>query len=262
MPNSFFEYVDPSSTAADPSGLWTRRAPAVSFEAGAAAVDETPVWRVNLSGDPRASEQSFRQAEAQMAAAQRALASVPGRLDEFVRRSAGRGEGQVSFAVGEVGTPEAELTSLLGEYRALESGQVSFGVREEASQAWDQANAQFKELMNSINREVLHFAWVETCVDGDPIARTTVGWGGDSQTLYSADISDVQVGQHSQTLHLASASRSLKLRMFTTIATGAAKLTALLASGSGAVLALPLAYQYVSKILAQVKEYRALQPSL
>ena len=259
MDNSLFEYIDPSGAATDPSGVWAKRAPMVSFEAGAAPVDETPVWRVNLSSDTRASAQSFRQAEAQLVAAQQALESVPHRLDEFVQRSAGRGMGQVSFAVLEAGTPEADLTSLLDEYRAIESGQVSFGVREEASQAWEQAKSQFEALMQSINQEVLHFAWVETCVDGEPVARTTVGWGGNSQTLYSADISAAQIGQHSQTLHLASASRSLKLRMFTTITIGAAKLTALLASGSGAVLALPLAYQYVSQILAQAKEYQALQ---
>ena len=258
MPDSFFEYVDPSGAATDPSGLWTKRAAMVSFEAGA-AVDETPVWRVNLSSDVRLSGQSFRLAEAQLVAAQQALDSVPERLDGFIQRSARRGAGQVSFAVEEIGTPEADLTGLLGEYRAMESGQVSFGVREDVSQAWEQAKAQFDALLQSINQEILHFAWVETCVDGQPVARTTVGWGGDSQTLYSADISADEIGQHSQTLHLASASRSLKLRMFTTITTGAVKLTTLLASGSGAVLALPLAYQYVTQILAQVKEYQALQ---
>jgi len=260
MSDAFFEYIAPASgTASEPTGLWAARAPAVSFEAGAALADDAPVWRVNLSADPRAAEQTFRQAERRLVAAQQALESVPERLENYARGAQMRGEGQVSFAAPEQGTPEADLTGLLDDFRAVESGQVSFGVREEAGQAWEQARAGFETLMQSINREVLHFAWVETKVEDDLLARTTVGWSGESQTLYSADITPAQIAQHSRTLYLASASRALKLRMFTTITTGAVKLTSLLATPGGAVLALPMAYKFVTQIMAQVQEYQALQ---
>ena len=256
--NSLFEYVDPSGATDEPTGLWTVRSPVVSFEAGASPADDAPVWRINLPGDAGAAEQAFRQAERRLEAARQALESTPDRIDEFIQRS-GRGEGQVSFAVPEAGTPEAGLSALLDEYRRKGPGQVSFGIQEEAGGALDEARARFDTFMQSIDRDVLHFAWVETRVEDELLARTTVDWGGDSQTLYRAEITPIQISQHSQTLHLASISRSLKLRMVTTVAAGAVKLTTLLASGGGAVLALPMVYQYVTQILAQVKEYQALQ---
>ena len=256
--NPLFEYVDPSGTASEPTGLWTVRSPVVSFEAGASPADDAPVWRVNLPGDAGVAEQAFCQAERRLDAARQALESAPDRIDEFIRRS-GHGEGQVSFAVLEAGTPEAGLSALLDEYRLKGAGPVSFGIQEKAGGALEEAKARFDAFMQSIDREVLHFAWVETRVEDELLARTTVDWGGDSQTLYSAEITPAQIGQHSQTLHLVSTSRSLKLRVVTTVATGAVKLTALLASGGGAVLALPMAYQYVTQILVQVKEYQALQ---
>ena len=262
MSDTLFEYIDPSSgTVVEPTGLWEARTAAVSFEAGAALADEAPVWRVNLSRDSRVNEQGFLQARKRLAAAQQALESAPGRLDEFVQRSARGSEGQVSFSVPEAGSPEAELTSLLDECRLAGSGTVSFGVGEEMSGALEKAKASFEAFAQSISREMLHFAWVETQVESELIARTSVRWSGNSHTLYNAGITPPQVVQHGQSLHLASASRSLKIRMFTTIATGAVKLTTLLASGGGAVLALPMAYQYVTQILAQVKEYQALQGS-
>ena len=258
--NSLFEYVDPSGIVGELTGLWAVRTPVVSFEAGASPVEDAPIWRVNLPDNELAARQALRQAERRLAAAQQALESAPGRLDEFIQRS-GRCDGQVSFAVPEAGTPEAGLSALLNVYRLKGAGQVSFGVQEEAGGALEEAKARFDAFMQSIDRDVLHFAWVETRVEDELLARTTVNWGGDSQTLYSAEITPVQIAQHSQTLHLVSASRSLKLRVVTTVATGAVKLTTLLASGGGAVLALPMAYQYVTQILAQVKEYQALQGS-
>jgi hypothetical protein len=263
MADSPFEYVDPSGTGTDMFGPWNAHPGTVSFDVGTAIAEDTPVWRVNLPADPAAAEESLRQAEAQLAASRQALDSVPGKLDEFILRFPRQAGAVASFDVAssrvEQDTPEADLLGLMDKYRAIEAGQVSFGVGEEAAAAWEQARVQFQALMQSINREVLHFAWVETRVDGELVARTTVGWSGDSQTLWDGDIPVEQAAQHARTLSLASASRNLKLRMFTTITTGAAKLSLMLATPAGAVMALPMAYQYVMKVLAQVKEYQALQ---
>jgi len=258
-PNSLFEYIDPSGASPDPLGLWSALPTAVSFDvSGAAPADEAPVWRANLPADPLEAGEALRRAEAQMAASQQALEQVPDRLDDFAKRSQPRADGVVSFDTAsfsvEQGTPEAELLRVMDSVHATETGQVSFGVGEMAEEAWAQAKVQFQGFMEQVNREVLHFAWVETAVEGELVARTTVDWGGDSETVWSEDITPDQLSLHGRTLNLAAASRNLKLRMFTTITTGAAKIAVLLATPAGAVMALPAAYKYVNQILAQARE--------
>ncbi|MBA4379258.1 MAG: hypothetical protein C0393_00955 [Anaerolinea sp.] len=260
-PDSIFEYIGVADSS-DPLGLW-RTAPltaGVSFDVSGTSLPlpENPVWRVNLPADASAVEDAFRRAEAQMAASQQALEQLPDRLDDFAKRSQPRADGGVSFDAASYsvaqGTPEAGLLGVMDSYRALETGQVSFGVGELAGEAWEQAKVQFQDFMEQINREALHFAWVETIVDGNLVARTTVDWGGDSETVWSEDITPDQMGLHGRTLNLAAASRNLKLRMFTTITTGAAKIAVLLATPAGAVMALPAAYKYVNQILSEVRE--------
>jgi hypothetical protein len=262
--NSLFEYVDPSGAGADPLGLWSAPPAAVSFDiGGAAAADEAPVWRANLPADAAAAAETMRRAEAQLAASAQALEGIPNRLDDFVARSRPRGEGAVSFDTAafavEQGTPEAGLLGVMDSVHAAETGQpVSFGVGEMAGEAWAQAKVQFQGFMDQVNREVLHFAWVETAVAGELVARTSVDWGGDADTVYSADITPDQLALHGRTLSLAAASRNLKLRMFTTITTGAAKIAILLATPAGAVMALPAAYKYVNQILGEARQYQEL----
>jgi hypothetical protein len=59
---------------------------------------------------------------------------------------------------------------------------------------------------------------------------------------------------HQRSLHIVTQTRGLHLRLFATIAVGATKVSSLLATPGGAVLALPAVYQYVMQIVAQVKQ--------
>ena len=124
--------------------------------------------------------------------------------------------------------------------------------------ALEQAKAQFNALLEQVNREVLHFAWVETATSDKTLARTTIDWSGDAVTVWDAAISEAQIELHRRTLRFATHSRALKMQMVMTIAGGAGKLSALMATPGGAVLALPVVYKYVRQIMDQVKQYQEL----
>jgi hypothetical protein len=258
----------------DPLGLWSPAVSgAVSFSTGG---DEPggpePVFRVNLPEEGASAAEAFGASEAYIASVNAALENVPARLAGLVERTQERqqkaaGAG-LSFDVlsleGQEAGPEGDLLALLGDAE-LEgkraAGDVSYGILETTSAAWEQAKAGFETLMEQINRDVLHFAWVETNISDSLIARTTVGWSGDAQTLYLNEITDQQVVLHGRTLRVVTQTRSLRLRLFITIAGGATKVSTLIATPAGAVLALPAVYQYVMQIVAQVKQLQSIQSS-
>lgn len=255
----------------DPLGLWAPAAGPAGLSFAVDDLEPDPVFRVSLPEEDTAPE-TFGAGEAYIAQVNAALENVPARLDGLVQRTqARRRDGQgagVSFDVlaleeRESG-PEGQLLALLGDAEQegrRAGGEVSFGLVEETSAAWQQARAGFEALMTQINREVLHFAWVETSISGSLIARTTVGWTGDADTVYLEDIREQQVVLHGRTLRIVTQTRSLRLRLFITIASGAAKISTLIATPAGALLALPATYQYVMQIIAQVKQLQSIRSS-
>lgn len=260
---ALFELSLPDDEAIGLIGPWQVAPSApVSFAAGESVAQvDAPVWKVSLPADEAEAEQALAEAEAQIAAAEAALNEVPARFDAITSAQP-RGE-QVSFDVASFGvqadSPEAAMFALLEHAQALEQGRtVSFGVSDVASAAWEQAKAQFEAFVGQLQREVFHFAWVETNVDNQLLARTMVGWSGDSDTIWLEDASAEQRSAHRRALRVAVKSRALRLRMFVTVTGGAAKLSVLLTTPAGAVLALPAAWKYVTEILQQIKSYQTL----
>lgn len=261
-----------STGTSDPLELWTP-APQhemVHFGIGdepASPPPDVPVFRVNLPGSGESAGAAFDSSEAYFKQVNAALEDVPARLDALVSRMQARQAAgdSVSFDVasleGEPG-PESDLLLLLEDASQPaaaedEAGMVHFGIEEPISQAWQEARARFDALMEQINREVLHFAWVETKVDGLVIARSEVDWSGDATTLWVENISEEQKTLHHRSLNMAARSRNMKLRLFVTVAGGAAKVTTLMAAGTP-VLALPAVYQYVLSIVKQVRQLQSM----
>ncbi|HEY3312127.1 MAG TPA: hypothetical protein VGK00_10855 [Anaerolineales bacterium] len=256
------------SSAEDVLGLWaeTPQAGAVSFGMGEESLPpEVEVYRVNLPGDPQVARAVFEHTEAVFERMQAALDDVPDRLDGLVQRTQAAGQqqaGGVSFSAPALELepgPEGELLGMLAEADQGAMGGLSFGLGDLASEAWEQAKAQFKALMAQIDRDVLHFAWVETNISGQLVARTSVDWSGDVQTVWSEGVGPDQASLHERTLNSATLTRHLRLRLFVTVASGAVKVAGLMAAPGGVVLALPAVYQYVTKIVAQARELQALQ---
>jgi hypothetical protein len=256
----------------DPLGLWASapQPEMVHFGIGdeaASPLPDVPVFRVNLPGSSEAAGEVFETSEAYFERMNAALDNVPERLDTLVSRMQARQAAgdSVSFDVpsleGEPG-PEGDLLHLLddvskNEIVSFSVGDESEAAREPVSQAWQDARARFEALMEQINREVLHFAWVETKVDGQMIARSEVDWSGDATTLWVETVSEEQKSLHHRALNIAARSRNMKLRLFVTVAGGAAKVTTLMAAGTP-MLALPAVYQYVMAIVKQVRQLQSI----
>ncbi len=256
-----------STGTSDPLELWTPapQPEMVHFGIGdepASPPPDVPVFRVNLPGSGESAGAAFDSSEAYFKQVNAALEDVPARLDALVSRMQARQAAgdSVSFDVasleGEPG-PEGDLLLLLEDASRAETedsaDMVHFGIEEPISQAWQEARGRFDALMEQINREVLRFAWVETKIDRQMIARSEVDWSGDSTTLWVENVSEEQKSLHHRALNIAARSRNMKLRLFVTVAGGAAKVTTLMAAGTP-VLALPAVYQYVISIVKQVRQ--------
>jgi hypothetical protein len=80
----------------------------------------------------------------------------------------------------------------------------------------------------------------------------------DANTFWQWGTSPEQFGLHQRTLKLAIDSRNALMRTFGLTAEAAVKLSVLLATPGGAIVALPAAWKYVNQILTEVGQYRAL----
>jgi hypothetical protein len=255
--------------SSDPLGLWEATPRTVSFGLGDETSPEAaePVYRVNLTANVEASNSALAEHLDSFQRMNAALDQIPARLDELVRRTQAGTASGVSFAVADA-LPEAglenELLSLLAISDSAALGEtapqgVSFGLIEVAGGVLGQAKEKFEALLTQVNQEVLHFAWVETSIAGQLIARTAVSWDGNATTLCDDTLSSEQTSLHQRTLQVVSRTRNLKLRLLFTVAGGASKMATLLAAPGGVVLALPAVYHYVLKILEQVKQIQSIQ---
>ncbi len=247
------------STQADPAAISFDLAPG---SPPAAIPADVTVWRSELPAEPGQALAAFQQAQASLQAGEQALEISEERLERLRLRQASG----LSFAAGEPGEelppPESETLALLAY--AQESGQMlsfapgqswdsfSFGPLDQVSDKWGQAVAQFKEFMQRLEQIVTHYAWVETRVQGRLWARTSVSWTGDMDTAWYIQPADGQSALHERTLKLALDSRAALLRTFAVVAAGALKLSTLLATPAGPLLALPAALSFINQVRAEL----------
>jgi hypothetical protein len=170
--------------------------------------------------------------------------------------------GAVSFDVAaftevDAASPEGQLLALMQEAETPEAEKaVSFGIGETVSGAMQKAQAEFDSFMERINRDILNFAHVESGAADSPVAATRINWTGDALTVLSAGATPGDLREHGQTLRRELMSRNLRLRMFSTVTIAAGKISLALTTPGSAILALPMAYQYVSQLS---KQWQALQ---
>jgi hypothetical protein len=158
--------------------------------------------------------------------------------------------GMLSFSIKKEG--------ISGESFSAESGwdEVSFGVFDDISSKWNQATRQFQDFIERLGQSIGNFAWVETRVGGQLMARTSIGWNGDMDTTWQSQPKPEQVHQHERTLQLALASRITLLRTFATVATNAVKLSVLAATPGTAILALPASLSLINQIINEQARYQ------
>lgn len=266
-----------SEVTPDVFGVWetrpTSEAGEVSFGAPGDESQDIAVWSVNLSPDLELAEQQMEASAAQVASTRQGLATARQRLNTLIANQ--RAEGEVSFSVSaeqpDLPPADQELLRALGQIQAHEE-EVSYGFFDGVKQAIDkvagkvvttmtgdpQAEEKLKAVMERLTASLLYYAAVETKIDSAIVARTQISWVADANTIWQLGMLPEQFALHQRTLKLAIDSRNALMRTFGLTAEAAVKLSLLLATPGGALVALPAAWKYVNQILAEVGQYRAL----
>ena len=227
-------------------GIWTVPTPAeVSFDMQTAEVPDEPAWRVQLPAalpDAQAildaQNQTLRQSESDLFSAERRLAQ----LSLYGAEEAG-----VAFAA--LPAPEAELLATLSD---IESP-ISFESPGSEERARQETSSQWRVFVGQVRRMVSHYARVETEMGGTLIGHTTVGWTGDFDTTWRADVASDSMGLHHQSVQLALGSRLALIRLLTIVGTGATKLALRLTVPGAQLLVLPAAWKFVRDVLEELR---------
>jgi hypothetical protein len=239
-------------------------AEALSFSAPASSpAPEIATWRLNLPANPRAARERLAQAEAQVQAAETGLALIPQRLEQLAQQGRPAPAAGISFGTGaaegmSLAQPEAGLLHLLAEFQEGAGPQFSFAAAAGPGN-WSKAEEEFQATLKRLLGLLTHLAWVETQVENQLLGRTIVGWTGNMRTAWGAGFGPDYLALHQRALTLALASRQTLLRTLVIAVQGAAKIAALLTIPGGQILALPIAWKYVSQVLAEVNKYRELK---
>ena len=257
-PQPVFELFDTTLAATVPevAGLWTTTpltsTEAVSFAAGAEASSEmpadTPVWRANLPANLNVATAQLAAGEASLTASQQAIQEIPHRLDTLIQISSSGQAFDISSKGQAFSQPETELLVFMD---AIQGGTVSFGLGDMLPGGWQPAIDRFQTVADRMLQSIVHYAWVETCVQEQCLARTAVGWTGDMNTIWQHRLKTEQGALHQQTLRLALQSRNTVVRTFILAVQGAAKISMLLLNPGSAVLMLPAIWKFVNQILAE-----------
>jgi hypothetical protein len=256
-PQVVFQLVDPASAETSPEvlGLWamapTPAATAVSFGVGGESVADVPIWRANLPAELSAADTQLTSAERNVQAARAALGVAPARLQGFIEARPAGVTFDTSAAERAWTAPEAELWELLGEIREGRPP-VSFGLGERLLGGWKQAAQQFQLIVDRLRQFSVPHARIETRIQEEWLGQTTVGWMGDMQTAWREAISPEEVGLHQRTLTLALETHVMLLRTFVVATQFAAKLALLVGTPSGVILALPAAWKFINRVIAEI----------
>lgn len=260
-----FELFDTAlaEIAPDVFGLWATTpissVEAVAFDMTSTTITDAPLWRANLSA--LIATAHLANGEARLEASQKALSTATDRLNALVILCSGAKTSlafDVSSAGKELAQPERELLTLLQELQETELPK-SFGLDEELVEGWQQTNRQFQTFVEQLLHVVANYAWVETHIQGQILARTAVSWTGDMASVWQKGIDPAQVALHQRTLALALASRDTLIQTFNVAAQGTLKLSVLLTMPGGTVLAFPAVWRFINQVLAESKRHQQIE---
>lgn len=227
----------------------------VAYALPASPIPSTPVWQLDLSAETPLAQRQLEQVELQLAQTQRALETISPRLDQFIQQTRNNTNEGISFGAGSArALPEAE-SELLAWLQDVQQAPQSFALGEQIFSSTGQMSIRVEKSLEGLLQQVLHLAWVETRLEGRLLARTVVGWNGQADTIWGAQLLPNEYTLHHRSLRLAVASRVALLRLVLSVVQSALKLSLLLASPGGAALALPAAWTYVQRILAEIENY-------
>ncbi len=248
----------------DMFGLWattTETGPeGLAFASPGETSPDMPVWRADLPSDPAAAAVRIESVRKSLDQTQAALNAAEPRVEALVQQQ----KSPVSFSTTSVDTglalPEQEVLGLLQEAQ-FGSRPISFSAEGEPLDRWENTVDQFQKFTAQVQKTLTHYAWVETSVEGRLVARTSVNWLGDLETSWQDQLDSDQLAMHRSTLQNALSARTLMLRTLIVIAASAGKLSVLLTTPGGALLALPAAWKFISKIRAELERHQEMSTS-
>jgi hypothetical protein len=224
--------------------IWRAELPRQAGQAGAILIQEASVLRIAKNALPIA----------EMRLAQAARSRWQGEQPDHEASSFGPrvvGQPDSGLELGYAGS-QAER-QLLGQLDALE--QAAGGTQSFApgSPLFDleALSKQARAFLEKLRRALADFAWVDTCSGERWVARTSVSWLGDFETSWSAGLTPAQRQQHLYALRIAIETRQTWLRIGLIAAAGAARLSATLASGVGAIAAVPITLKFIRDLIAE-----------
>ncbi len=227
----------------------------LSFAAGDS--EDVPIWRTDLPADFDQAWDQLAAADAQINDTLSALNTTPERIDSLVYQAQLTGAG-MSFDASGLDTlpePDADLLEMVQTLNSPTIG-ISFAVGDDRTSKIETAYTQFNKDMARLLRLVANFAWVETEVGGELLARSVVSWTGDLDTSWVAGLEEEVYQLHKRSLHQALATRNIALHAITITASSALKLSVLIATPGGGLLALPMVWKYVKQIMADIQKYK------
>ncbi|NJN68260.1 MAG: hypothetical protein HC884_16880 [Chloroflexaceae bacterium] len=258
----------------------------LSFAPGASPelAPDVPVWRANLPANLEQARSYLASGQARLEASRRALPTAQERLDSLAERSRSAHQDQmnVSFALDSLSTAPAYAPSILLlaslhagadeaeaefldaliqiEREAREAPQkqgaapragVSFGLGDSLAEGWERFQEQVQVFIHHLLQSVAAYVRVETEIAGVLVAQTSVGWTGNVRTVWQTGTPTEHIALHHCTLRLALSSRDTLFRSIAIAVQGIIKLSFLLSTPGGVVLALPSVWHYLNRMLSQ-----------
>lgn len=162
------------------------------------------------------------------------------RLDRTLRQ-ASADQGAVAFSVS-MPLPERELRCALG---TLGSDSVSFDVT-----SGDGSESKAARFLAQLLERSGATAYLETNVEGQLVAATTVGLAGDVRSALAATASAADLALHLRSLEQTLQTRRAWLRMLLSTWQAANKI-ALAAATGNPLLALPMAWKFIRSVMAE-----------
>ncbi len=232
-------------------GLWNPQAPLteLSFDINAnpAPKAEGVIWKVNLPGDLKEAQASLRVAESQVNRSQAAIANAKTMLHNTLQTQQQIDPVSYSSLITTPTTLEEELSFALTEIQLTGTASTSSGVPREP-QNWQAASYQLQNQLEQLMQSIFNYAWVETQLEAQFLARTGVDWTGDIKAIWHPSIDLERVTLHQRSITLAVNSRNTLIKVLG-LAIGGLMQLSKFSNPVTAMLALPSIWRYINRVI-------------
>ncbi len=263
-----FELFDNTlaGTTPDVLGLWTI-SPLKPPETAAYDIRDAPtsplpsevsLWRANLPANLHLADAYLTNGRARLQKCKQIRATVPARLETLARTNAGEIAFHLSPAADEQLTqPEQELLTFLSAFQVEARTEISFGWKDSlvgGRAKWQTTTEGFQALIRRVTVSVAYAIWVETYIENSWIGRTSIGWTGDTRTIWHQGPRPELIELHQKNLNLAISSRYEILQLLLLAVRAASQIAALLNMPANIIKILLVIWRYVNQIVQVGRE--------